>query len=82
MREKIELLHRICHWRLELDDIGDSLRVGALVYWCVHVYVVKLLYEALLAKCTYVCKSAVIYCMYIRIRYLLTYIYAFVYNQW
>ena len=27
-REKIVLLHRICHWRLELDDIGDTLRVS------------------------------------------------------
>ena len=27
-REKIELLHKLCHWRLELDDVGDLVRVS------------------------------------------------------
>ncbi|CAI8034138.1 Cat eye syndrome critical region protein 2 homolog [Geodia barretti] len=25
-REKVELLHKLCHWRLELDDVGDLVR--------------------------------------------------------
>ena len=27
-RDKIELLHKLCHWRLELDDVGDLVRVS------------------------------------------------------
>ena len=41
MREKIELLHRICHWRLELDDIGDTLRVCVCMHACVRVCVLS-----------------------------------------
>ena len=26
-RDKVELLHKLCHWRLELDDVGDLVRV-------------------------------------------------------
>ena len=27
IRDKVDILHRLCNWRLELDDIGDLLRV-------------------------------------------------------
>ena len=27
VRQKLELLYRLCHWRLELDDVSDQLRV-------------------------------------------------------
>ena len=27
-RDKVELLHKLCHWRLELDDVGDLCRVS------------------------------------------------------
>ena len=26
-RTKVEILHKMIHWRMELDDIGDLLRV-------------------------------------------------------
>ena len=27
---RISIIHKLCHWRLELDDIADLLRVSAL----------------------------------------------------
>ena len=61
MREKIELLHRICHWRLELDDIGDSLRVCAsvcVVCVCEHSCVRACVRACM---CTYVCMAKLLY---------------------
>ena len=26
---RVSIMHKLCHWRLELDDIGDLLRVSA-----------------------------------------------------
>ena len=25
---RVSIMHKLCHWRLELDDIGDLLRVS------------------------------------------------------
>lgn len=37
----MELLHKLCHWRLELDDVGDLVRVSpvetdihGMIWWC------------------------------------------------
>lgn len=34
-RTKVEILHKMIHWRLELDDIGDLLRVSC-YYMLIH----------------------------------------------
>lgn len=28
IRQRVEILHKLCHWRLELDDIADLVRVS------------------------------------------------------
>ena len=28
IRERVEVLHRLCHWRMELDDVGELVRVS------------------------------------------------------
>ena len=28
MYSRVSIMHKLCHWRLELDDIGDLLRVS------------------------------------------------------
>ena len=38
IREKVELLHKLCHWRLELDDIGDLLKVSVMCDFVFYVF--------------------------------------------
>ena len=38
MRERILILHKLCHWRLELDDIADLLRVSVALIMYTHTH--------------------------------------------